>query len=194
MTTPGKNEMVPGDGMPVTLRLNEGLGICEPDNREDAIPDGREGRVAVATFGQEHRADAIAVICKLSVLVPCLLICPTVSWADERPVLLDGGSMSRERFGQDARDVRFDGVAISMPGGRLDLAQGQGKRGAELDCGDSLSVAAVDADQKVAAEKCSGERGDGREVSQHWLWFFAGVLPILMFLTDAVLSRGDSDA
>ena len=28
MTTPGENEMVPGGGMPVTLRLNEWLGVA----------------------------------------------------------------------------------------------------------------------------------------------------------------------
>ena len=28
MTAPGKNEMMPGDGMPVTVRLNDGLGVC----------------------------------------------------------------------------------------------------------------------------------------------------------------------
>ena len=185
-----QNEMKAKPALPERVRSMEGLGVCERKNGMYSTSYKRERRITAGNLGEENRSDFSAVVCKLTVLLPCLLVGQFASATDEPPVLLNGGSMINEGFSQEDGNLRPIGVHFVVSRGCLNSCESSCKRSTEFCSCDTLCVSAVHVKKKGSAKDCGKECGDDWGV--WWHWMLAGLLPMLMFLVDALVKRDET--
>jgi hypothetical protein len=150
-----------------------------------------ERRITVGNFGEKYRSNFFAIVCQFSVLLPCLFVCSPALGADKRPVLFDGGSVANERISQDDGNIRPIGVEFIMSRSCLNSGESGSKGGTEPHGCGSPGVLAVDVKKKDAAQDCSKECcGDCWSI--WWHWVLISLLPMRMFIGDALLERDET--
>lgn len=180
--------------MPAALRFNERLGISEPCDATDTCTQECKPCAPTRALGKEHGAELISIMRHVAVLLPSLLICSPVLGANERAELLNGGGVKWESFEQEPGDIRPRRVSIAEPAGMLNVTECFGERRDELCGGGPAGVSAVGSQHHISADQSRDNSGDGGYVWLHWLWALAGLVPTLMYLADAALTRRNSDA
>jgi hypothetical protein len=132
-----------------------------------------ERRITVGNLGEEYRSNFLAIVCQFSILLPCVLVCSPARSAEE-----DGY-------------VRSLGIHYVISRSCLNTGESGSKGGTELHGCGSPRVPAIDIKKKDAAQDCSKECcGDCWGI--WWHWVLAGLLPMLMFIGDALLERDET--
>jgi hypothetical protein len=127
---------------------NDKLGFCELENAVDFLLKDRLGHFV---FMRRFKNPPVPKRwLKIAILLPCLLISPFVFATDERPELLNSGSMADKIVPQDAGNTwRCEVVAV--PNGNRKLRLCVRECGTELGAGSCSGVSDTDESRRPIA-------------------------------------------